>query len=158
MILIFRSQRTLIRFQKFLRWQFALAAAQKRVSNNYRWIVNTFLSPPCKCTDLPPLCGRIFTELFAIKINNRGKNIWPNSRIPVTDSPRPSSNLRNPPFPRSVRSLTPSRCRRKIGCRIRAQSSLRVHFYGCVEKGREASSNEQTLMRRTSRRTKKTLD
>jgi len=77
MILIFRSQRTLIRFQKFFRWQFAHAAAQKRVSNNYRRIVNAFLSPPCKRTDLFPLRGKIFTELFAIKINNRGKNTWP---------------------------------------------------------------------------------
>jgi len=41
--------------------------------------LSTHFSPPCKSTrtDLPPLRGRIFTELFAIKINNRGKNTWP---------------------------------------------------------------------------------
>jgi len=135
MILIFRSQRTLIRFQKFFRWQFAHAAAQKRVSNNYRRIVNAFLSPPCKRTDLFPLRGKIFTELFAIK-------------IPICEIPS---------LPHLARSRSqPPWCRRKIGCRVRARPSLRAHFYGCVGKGREASSNEGTPIRRASRRTKKT--
>jgi len=159
MILIFRSQRTLIRFQKFFRWQFAHAAAQKRVSNNYRRIVNAFLSPPCKRTDLFPLRGKIFTELFAIKINNRGKNTWP---FGVPEFPW-QIRLDLPPIceipslPHLARSRSqPPWCRRKIGCRVRVRPSLRAHFYGCVGKGREASSNEGTPIRRASRRTKKT--